>query len=199
MVNLGISVPQLPRLAGQALRPLALLSLLGLLGALGAYWYVLVPAQENVETLRAAYEQERQKQTALRVKRKTQEDVRQIRKELVGVWKMIPAQKDFAEMAITISELAKEVRVLVPGMKYSHDKADGNLPMKASLSFQATGKYRDIYRFLHRLETTEPYLVIEQLNAARTEEPGRRAKHQVQFNIRVVTFLKQNAPPTSVL
>lgn len=186
------SIPQIPRLAARALRPLGLLTLLALMLAFGTYVYLLVPAEEHLVTLRASYEKARQRQITLWRERKTQEEGRQIQRDLGAIWERLPSQRDFAGMAIAISELARKVRVSVPGMTYNHEKAQQGLPTKASLSFQATGKYRDIYRFIHRLETTEPYLVIEQLNASRAQDSGQGVTHHVRFNMRVVTFLKPN-------
>jgi hypothetical protein len=76
------------------------------------------------------------------------------------------------------------------------------------MTFRAEGNYTGIRRFIHRLETTGPYLFIESLDAARSV--GRRPRMKragdserlpdgtmVLFNVRVITFLRPDpaAPP----
>ena len=75
-------------------------------------------------------------------------------------------------------------------MTYSLQKAEEGLPAKATLAFRAVGEYGAIYRFIHRLETTEPYLFIESLDVSRAGESSRSTSTLLLFNVRVVTFLR---------
>ncbi len=181
---------QFPRTAGQALQPLVLLTILTMCCAIGAYWLLLVPAEQDLVILQTTYGAARQKQLELHRARTTQEEVRTLQRQLAAIWETLPAQTEFAATAIAISELARSVDVTIPGMNYEHKKAKGGLPARATLTFRATGDYRHIYRFIHRLESREPYLVIERLDAARSGGSRRKGSHAVQLNIRVVTFLK---------
>lgn len=195
MESLSRPAFQIPRAALQALRPLGLLTFLALCGVFGAYWLILVPAEETLATRQATYEAARQEQLQLHRTRTTQEEVRRLQRHLATIWATLPAQQEFASMAIAISDLARSVRVSVPGMSYAHKKAEGGLPAKAALTFKATGDYRHIYRFIHELESREPYLVIEHLGAVRTGGSLQKGEHAVQLNIRVITFLKPNSSP----
>ncbi len=195
MATLSSPGSQIPRQGLHALRPLGLLTILAICGAIGAYWLLLVPAEKERMNLQTTYDTARQRQLELHRERTTQEDVRRLQQQLAAVWGTLPAQTDFASTAIEISELARSERVSVPGMSYRHTKAEGGLPAKAALTFTATGDYRHIYRFIHRLESREPYLVIEQLDAARTMGSRRKGSHAVKLSIRVVTFLK---PPPAL-
>ena len=181
---------QFLRTAAQALRPLILLTVLTMCCAIGAYWLLLVPAEQDLLRLSTTYGAARQKQLELHRARTTQEEVRTLQRQLAAVWETLPAQTEFAATAIAISELARTVGVMIPGMNYEHEKAKRGLPARATLTFRATGDYRHIYHFIHRLESREPYLVIERLDAARTSGSLRKGSHAVQLNIRVVTFLK---------
>jgi hypothetical protein len=78
-------------------------------------------------------------------------------------------------------------------MHYNLEKPRGEgLPVKASISFSVTGEYAAVYRFIHRLETSDSYLVIESLDASRTQKQGKNAVPSVVFRINVATFLRPN-------
>lgn len=188
----SFSIPPIPAPALQALRPLAGLCLLGLAGAAALHWLVLVPAEDRLRRAERAYEDARKQAVALKQTRKAQEHVRDLAQQLERVWATLPAEQEFASLAIEISRSASTVGVSLPGMTHSHKKPKDGLPPKASLVFQATGKYRDIYRFIHELETMKPYLVIEQLDATRAPGAKARRRGSVQFGIRVVTFLRED-------
>jgi hypothetical protein len=83
--------------------------------------------------------------------------------------------------------------IALPGMTYHVEKAEGVMPVKATLTFKVTGDYGAIYRFIHRLEMTERYLVIEQLDATRLDTSDRTSRTLLVFNVKVATFLR----PTS--
>jgi hypothetical protein len=57
-----------------------------------------------------------------------------------------------------------------------------------------TGDYGAIYRFIHRLEMTERYLVIEQLDATRLDTSDRASRTLLVFNVKVATFLRPSLP-----
>jgi hypothetical protein len=63
------------------------------------------------------------------------------------------------------------------------------------MTFRAVGQYGAIREFIHRLETTGPYLFIESLDVSRASRGGP-ASAPVVFNVRVVTFLRPDAAPT---
>ncbi|HNK16712.1 MAG TPA: hypothetical protein PLZ20_19290, partial [Nitrospira sp.] len=90
-------------------------------------------------------------------------------------------------------------RVTIPGMQYAVERspADG-MPVKASISFSVTGDYAAVYRFIHRLESADSYVVIESLNASRTAKSDKGSSSSVVFHVTVATFLRPN-PPTGSL
>ena len=197
MRPLSLSFSPIPRLAALGLWPLGLLTVLALGIGIGAYLLVLIPAEERLARAEAAYEAARQAQLQQQAARKTQETFRQTQKDLEQVWETLPAQKQFAALAVAISELGRAVAVSIPGMTYTLQKVEEGLPAKATLAFRAVGEYGAIYRFLHRLETTEPYLFIESLDVSRTSEPNRAALTLLAFNVRVVTFLRPDPAKVS--
>jgi len=194
MRPLSLSFSRIPRLAVRGLWPLGLLTVLALGIGIGAYLLVLIPAEERLARAETAYEAARQAQLQQQAARKTQESFHRTQKDLEEVWETLPAQKQFAALAVAISELGRAVAVSIPGMTYTLQKVEEGLPAKATLAFRAVGEYGAIYRFLHRLETTEPYLFIESLDVSRTSEPNRATLTLLAFNVRVVTFLRPDPP-----
>ncbi len=192
----SIPVSQIPAVARAALRPLALLTAGALCAALGAYWLVLVPAQEDLLGVQRAYDAERQKQVGLRRARATQEEALILQDNVSAVWKTLPTQRDFEATAIKVAELGRSARVSIPGMNYTHKEPEDALPAKASLSFKVTGRYHDLYRFIHRLENMQTFMVIKQLDATRAKQARGRKAHGVQLNISVMTFLKPDPEAT---
>jgi Tfp pilus assembly protein PilO len=142
---------------------------------------IVQPLQERLETQRATYETARQ--TYMRIK-----NARRIYEDLQAVWRQLPARGEFASLIMTVSETAQQDRVLIPGMTYSFQKVEGGPALQASVTFRAAGPYDAIRRFIYRLETSKLYLVIESLDATRSNKAN-----MVEFNVRMVTFLKPDS------
>jgi len=167
--------------------------------AAAIYCYRLSPTQEHLAQAEAAYQTALRAQAALQANRKTQEEMRAIKLQLDEVWRGLPTETEFASLALAISELGRSERVNIPGMQYGveQSKASG-MPVKASISFSVTGDYAAVYRFIHRLESADSYVVIESLNASRTAKSDKGSSSSVVFHVTVATFLRPN-PPTGSL
>jgi Tfp pilus assembly protein PilO len=157
------------------------------------------PALSRLEQGETAYQAAKQTQEQLDRTRALQEKARTARQQVEEVWKGLPTQNEFASFAMAISEMARLEHIAIPGMAYHVGKAEGTLPANATLTFKVTGDYGAIYRFIHRLETTEPYLVIEQLDAARLDHSDRASSNLLVFNMKVVTFLRPSRPAAEEL
>lgn len=179
--------------AARMLVPLGLVSALAVMGTISVWWLVWEPTQDRLLRAQVAYEKAQKTEGRLRAARTTQEALRR-------VWAQLPAREEFTALALAISELAKKEQVDVPGMTYGLQKVEDGLPVKASLSFRAEGEYADIRRFIHRLETSGSYLVVESLGAstrAGESSDGRsRTATRVVFNVKVATFLLADQVPT---
>ena len=177
----GFSLSPVLAKAARSLAPLLLMALLAVGGAVATSVLLRDPAQAHLGQVQNAYE-------AGRLAGARQEAARETLEELSGLWKVLPARKEFSVMILAISELAQHEHVAIPGIHYTFQKVEDGLAWKSSMTFQAAGDYADIRRFIHRLETSGPYLFIESLDATRVirgEQPSR-----VMFNVRVVTFLR---------
>jgi Tfp pilus assembly protein PilO len=188
MALFGLKISPAADRASRRLAPLALLTVAAIGSAVSASMFYQAPAQARLSAARASYEAARQTQVRREAARKTLE-------ELEAHWRVLPQRKEFPLLILAISELAQRDRVKIPGMNYSFQKAEGGLAVKASITFRTAGDYADIRRFIHRLESSGPYLFIESLDAARV--PGGQASSRVAFNVRVVTFLRPDQPATT--
>lgn len=152
------------------------------------------PALSRREQAETAYQTAKQNQEQLHRTRALQEKVRTAQQHVEDVWKGLPTHNEFAAFAMAISEVGRLEHVALPGMAYHVEKAEGAVPVKATLTFKVTGDYGAIYRFIHRLEMTEPYLVIERLDAARLDKSDHAASTLLVFNVKVATFLRPSPP-----
>jgi hypothetical protein len=168
--------------------PLLLMTLVSIGAAIGIATFHHAPSQDRLVRAIAGYDAARQAQGRREIARQTIEDMN-------NVWKVLPERKQFPLLILAISELAQRDGVTIPGMNYTFQKAEGGQAVKASITFHTAGNYGDVRRFIHRLETTGPYLFIESLDAARST--GNQAAHRVAFNVRVVTFLRPDPPATN--
>ena len=180
----------LPPGAWRALRPLMMLTTLGVGLGCGLYWWVLGPAQERLVQSQRVYQAVRKEQVELQRNRGLQEEVQRQQAILNKVWDVLPNRKDFTSLGVAIAELARAGQVTLPGMQYQSKNPKSGLPAKASFTFQARGHYRDLFRFIHSLETTKQYMVIESLGAARARASEQDKAGSVNLTIQVVTFLK---------
>lgn len=173
------------RQAMHLLQPLAIVTAGGLFLCLVMYFANLQPATEQRHQIIANFAQLRQEQIEHQVARKTQE-------ELARFWRQLPDQKDFTQIGVAITLLAKKNQVSVPGMLYNVTPGKPNQSAKGSISFEASGDYQAIRRFIYELETTGPSLFIEKFAAERSKKGN-----QVAFKIQVGTYFKPESAMTA--
>lgn len=183
----------LAKRALRALAPLALLACVSLGVVAGVVTLLREPAQDRLRNAQAAYESARRTQREQLTVRRTEE-------ALAKMWQALTTRKEFPSLILAVTGLAQRGGVAIPGMSYSLQKVDEGVAMKASMAFQVAGDYAAIRRFIHRLETDRHYLAVESLDVTRSQKRlslGRGKEsviEQVRFNIRVMTFLKPDAP-----
>lgn len=193
----NLTTIQLPKAVMQRLLPLTALTLLSVVGALVTYLYGLSPAEERARTSEQAYQRAKTTQADLQRTEAQQVKAHAALRQLEIEQQALPTQEEFTSLALALSELAKREQVRIPGMDYDIKKPEGARPVKATIAFRATGDYAAIYRFLHRLETAESYLVIERLDVA-SERKEHTSAPRVVVNITVATYLRQAAGPGSL-
>ena len=184
---------KIPRPALYGLIPLMAFVAVGIGCVFGSYWLLLEPSRSRVETLQAAYAEAGQAHGKRVASKQVQELVRRSQRDLEKLRETLPPQRQFPALAVAISEFGKHVGVSIPGMTYSIQPSKSGFAVEASLRFRAVGEYADIYRFIHRLETAQSYLVIESLDVTKSGGHTAAGKSLVELNVRVVTFLRPDA------
>ena len=191
---MNLTVPTLPAAQLRRFVPLGLVTLTAVGCAAFLYVGIRGPAVSRFEQAKTAYQTAKETQEQLHRTRALQDKARTAQQQVEDVWKALPTQNEFASFAMAISEVGRLEHVALPGMAYHVEKAEGAVPVKATLTFKVTGDYGAIYRFIHRLEMMEPYLVIERLDAARLDKSDRASSTLLVFNVKVATFLRPSPP-----
>ncbi len=156
----------------------------GLVGLLGLAWAGLhLLVLDHYREVRGLLQQQR---GDVRVQLSRHAEARQARQDMLRVLAMLPAQRDFAPLALGLTEQAKSHRVRLPGLTYQVEKTEVSDVYRAVLEGDATGLYEDLRRFIHSLETAEELVLIEHLDVDRA---GRSASGMT-MRLRIVTYLR---------
>lgn len=188
-MRLNLPTMRLPKAILQGLVPLMSVTTLSLVGAGLLYGCWLRPAQEGLPRAEQAYQAAKQTQATLQRTRARQVQAQTAQQQLDLAKGALPKQEEFTSLAMALAELGKREQVLIPRMGYDIKKPEEGRLVKATIAFKATGEYAAIYRFLHRLETTESYLVIERLDVG-SEHNQKHSSGRVMVNITVATYLR---------
>lgn len=149
-----------------------------------ALWLVrsvsLESAQHGLEKLEADWGQARKEL-------QFHQEAQRARKDLIQVWAALPEERDFAPLALGITEEAKRNRVTLPALSYKTEPTPVPNTSKGVLQGTMTGKYEDLRRFLYDIETAEELVYIEDLDLVRS---AQQQDQQLTFNIRIATYLR---------
>ena len=199
MTLFTMTVPTVSTFTLRSLIPLTTLTVLSIAGATLVYALWLSPAEQHLASAEQAYQTAKQAQGALQGSRTQQARARAAQQQLDLVRQALPSQEEFTPLAMALTELGKSEHVSIPGMGYDVKKAEGGQPAKATIAFRASGDYASVYRFIHRLETVDPYVVIESLDVASEHQSKDSSAARVVVNIRVATYLRQVEPAVKSL
>lgn len=147
----------------------------------------VVGADINRTKLEQEWASARQLLAQHREARKAKQDLRQ-------VWAVLPHERDFAPLALGISEEAKRDHVTLPALSYKTEPTSVAHTSKGLLQGAMSGRYEDLRRFIYDLETAEELLFIEDLELTRS---GGQQDQPLTFNIKIATYLRAEAvkPP----
>lgn len=180
---MSLVMEMIARLLKQPYAPLIpLMLLVSFLGALfiGLYLFMVVPVQDRLARMEADWRAARQR-LAQHV------EAKRIRSDLAQVLAIFPEKRDFAPLALGITDEAKRNRVSLPALTYKVEKPEVGLVSKAVFQGSVTGRYEDLRRFIHHLETAEELLFIEDLDMV--SAAGKQSE-SLTFNIRIATYLR---------
>jgi hypothetical protein len=141
---------------------------------------VLEQADQERQQLEASWVSARLQLARHQESMKTKEDLRQ-------VWAVFPLVRDFAPLALGVTEEAKRDHIALPALSYKTERTAIPDATKAILTGTVTGRYEDLRKFLYNLETAQELLFIEDLNLIRS---GNLQDPTLTFNIRISTYLR---------
>lgn len=114
-------------------------------------------------------------------------EARNATKDLTQVWALLPGERDFGPLALGISDEAKREGVVLPALSYKTEPTTVAHTTKGLLQGSMSGRYEDLRRFIHDLETADELLFIEDLELNRT---GGLQSEALTFNIKIATYLR---------
>ncbi len=122
-------------------------------------------------------------------------EARSAAKDLTQVWVGLPGERDFGPLALGISDEAKREGVVLPALSYKTEPTTVAHTIKGLLQGAMTGRYEDLRRFIHDLETADELLLIEDLELHRT---GSTQGDALTCNIKIATYLRADHEKRSV-
>lgn len=114
-------------------------------------------------------------------------EARRAKKDLAQVWATLPEERDFAPLALGITEEAKRNHVTLPALSYKTELTPVAHTSKGLLEGTMSGRYEDIRHFLYEIETAEELVYIEDLGLLRSSTPQNP---QLTFTIKIATYLR---------
>jgi Tfp pilus assembly protein PilO len=117
----------------------------------------------------------------------------QAKQDLAQVWAALPEERDFAPLALGITEEAKRNHVTLPALSYKTESTAVVHASKGLLQGTMSGRYEDLRRFLYEIETADELVYIEDVDLV----PSTTQQDHLTFNIKIVTYLRsESAKPT---
>ena len=157
------------------------MTLAALLGCLTIYVALVRPTQERLVDARETL-------NVLHQKHLSEETAKQTQQTLERFWQDLPTQQEFTHLGVRINTIAKHNEVSIPGMEYRVASSKNKTGPQGSMTFRASGSYKAIRRFIHQLEKTGPYLIIEKLTAERTKQTD-----DLIFTLQIGTFFRPSS------
>jgi Tfp pilus assembly protein PilO len=165
-------------------------------GGIALCLVLVLGVMHNVGVAGAQAERDRLEQEWITMRQSlaNQREARKAKHDLNQVWAVFPTERDFAPLALGISDEAKRNGVTLPAMSYKMEPTRVTNMNKGVLQGSMSGRYEDLRRFIHSLETAEELLFIEDLELARF---GSEKDTSLTFNIKIATYLRADAekPP----
>ena len=113
------------------------------------------------------------------------------RKDLAQVWAALPEERDFAPLALGITEEAKRNHVTLPALSYKTESTPVANTSKGLLQGTMSGRYEDLRRFLYDIETADELVYIEDVDLVQSATQ----QDNLTFNIKIVTYLRGDTRP----
>ncbi|HET8721445.1 MAG TPA: type 4a pilus biogenesis protein PilO [Nitrospira sp.] len=177
---------QLRKPYGQLIPPAALVCLmLLLLSAITSFG--LESTEESRARLAAQWAQ-------IRKQHQQHQAAKRAKQDLAQVWAALPQERDFAPLALGITEEAKRNHVTLPALSYKTESTAVFNTSKGLLQGTMSGRYEDLRRFIYDIETADELVYIEDVDLV----PSATQRDHLTFNIKIITYLRGDAQKSSV-
>jgi Tfp pilus assembly protein PilO len=113
---------------------------------------------------------------------------------LAQVWAALPEERDFAPLALGITEEAKRNHVTLPALSYKTESTPVLHTSKGLLQGTMSGRYEDLRRFLYDIETADELVYIEDVDLV----PSATQQDNLTFNVKIVTYLRNDPQKPTV-
>jgi len=171
---------------GALVPPATVVSLL-LIALWAVTWLGLESAEQQRSQLAAQWAHARKEHQQLEAARRAKQDLAQ-------VWAALPEERDFAPLALGITEEAKRNHVTLPALSYKTESTPVVHTSKGVLQGTMSGRYEDLRRFIYDIETADELVYIEDVDLV----PSATQPDNLTFNIKIVTYLRGEAGKPSV-
>ena len=172
---------QLRKPYGQLIPPAALVCLLVfVLSAITSFG--LESADESRARLAAQWAQ-------IRKQHQQHQAAKRAKQDLAQVWAALPEERDFAPLALGITEEAKRNHVTLPALSYKTESTPVANTSKGLLQGTMSGRYEDLRRFIYDIETADELVYIEDVDLV----PSATQRDHLTFNIKIITYLRGEA------
>jgi Tfp pilus assembly protein PilO len=140
------------------------------------YAVLVVPSAAGLREREARYGELRKRRAEALVFQKH-------KKDLAGLMAGIPAQKDMPLLVKDLVQTARRLNLSVSSIQYDMPKGRGEALALLSFSFPAEGRYTDVKRFIHEVETSDRLVGIQDVSF---DGDGGRVK----IRMKLVTYVK---------
>jgi len=163
---------------GPLIAPATLVCLLSL-----ALWAIGSLGLESAEQTRA---QLARQWIQVRNQHQRHQAAKRAKQDLAQVWAALPEERDFAPLALGITEEAKRNHVTLPALSYKTESTPVTNTSKGVLQGTMSGRYEDLRRFLYDIETADELVYIEDVDLVQSATK----QDNLTFNIKIVTYLR---------
>lgn len=157
--------------------------------AIGLFVVLIVIHAVGLADLQAKRQQVDSEWAAVRQSLVHHREGRRATRDLTQVWALLPDEQDFGPLALGISDEAKREGVNLPALSYKTESTTIAHTTKGLLQGSMSGRYEDLRRFIHNLETADELLFIEDLEL---NQAGSLQNAVLTVNIKIATYLRIN-------
>jgi Tfp pilus assembly protein PilO len=154
----------------------------------GMHFVILAPAEEHLARVEA-------ERITVRQKASRRQEAKETARDLAKLLALLPTQRDFSQLPLTISEDASHNGVTLSSLSYTVEKADQGPARKAMFQGPVTGRYEDLRRFIYSLESGGRLVFIEDLDVSRpiSSERGSPNRDALTFKLHISTYIRKSA------